>query len=171
MASNMGSQRFRKRPEYRSVRSAVSCLVPRPRDKNGRYEASRAEKMSGARCKRGAYKLKGAVLLEVDEMVGKQHSPEQISGRLGQQNRPKVSPETIYLHVYRDKKAGGELYKNLRFGHKKRRKRLGTNDKRGKIPNKTMIAERPAVVEAKERFGPEHSGGKAIRLSEETTRA
>ena len=93
------------------------------------------------------------------------------SFKLRQQNLPKVSPETIYLHVYRDKKAGGELYKNLCFGHKKRRKRLGTNDKRGKIPNKTMIAERPAVVEAKERFGPEHSGGKAIRLSEETTRA
>jgi transposase, IS30 family len=132
------------------------CTVSRElsrNSKNGRYEASRAEKMSRERCKRGAYKLKGAVLLEVDEMLGKQHSPEQISGRLGQQNLPKVSPETIYLHVYRDKKASGELYKNLRFGHKKRRKRLGTNDKRGKIPNKTMITERPAVVQAKERFG------------------
>ena len=40
------------------------------------------------------------------------------SFKLRQQNLPKVSPETIYLHVYRDKKAGGELYKNLRFGHK-----------------------------------------------------
>ena len=132
------------------------CTVSRElsrNSKNGRYNASQAEKISLARCKRGAYKLKGELLLEVEEMMGKQNSPEQVSGRLGQQSKPSVSHETIYLHVYRDKRAGGSLYKNLRFGHKKRRKRLGTNDKRGKIPNKTMIAERPAEVETKERFG------------------
>lgn len=132
------------------------CTVSRElsrNSKNGQYNASRAEKMCRIRCKRGAYKLKGDLLAKVDKMLGEQHSPEQISGRLGLQNLPVVSHETIYQHVYGDKKAGGVLYKNLRFGHKKRRKRLGTNDKRGKIPNKTMIAERPAVVEAKERFG------------------
>jgi len=132
------------------------CTVSRElsrNSKNGRYDASRAEKMGRARRKRGAYKLKGELLLEVDKMLGNHDSPEQISGRLGLESKPKVSPETIYQHVYRDKKSGGGLYKNLRFGHKKRRKRLGTNDKRGKIPNKTMIAERPAEVETKERFG------------------
>ena len=132
------------------------CTVSRElsrNSKNGRYDASRAEKMSQARRNRGTYKLKGELLLKVDKMLGKQYSPEQISGRLGLENKPKVSPETIYQHVYRDKKTGGALYKNLRFGHKKRRKRLGTNDKRGKIPNKTMIAERPAEVETKARFG------------------
>ena len=132
------------------------CTVSRElsrNSKNGRYDASRAGKMSQARRKRGAYKLKGDLLLEVDKMLDKKYSPEQISGRLGLENKPKVSPETIYEHVYRDKKAGGELYKNLRLGRKKRRKRLGTNDKRGKIPNKTMIADRPAEVETKVRFG------------------
>jgi IS30 family transposase len=132
------------------------CTVSRElsrNSKNGRYDASRAEKLSRARRKRGAYKMKGELLMDVDKMLSKQDSPEQISGRLGLENKPKVSPETIYQHVYRDKRAGGGLYKNLRFGRKKRRKRLGTNDKRGKIPNKTMIAERPAEVEAKARFG------------------
>lgn len=140
-----------------SVKTGIpKCTVSRElsrNSKNGRYEASRAEKMSRARCKRGAYKLKGELLLEVDKMLGRQDSPEQISGRLGLQNKPNVSHETIYQHVYRDKKAGGGLYKNLRFGHKKRRKRLGKHEKRGKISNKTMISQRPAEVETKERFG------------------
>jgi transposase, IS30 family len=132
------------------------CTVSRElsrNSKNGRYDACRAEKMRLARRKRGAYKMKGELLGEVDKMLCRQDSPEQISGRMALENRPKVSHETIYRYVYRDKKSGGELYKNLRSGHKKRRKRLGTNDKRGKIPNKTMIAQRPAVVETKERFG------------------
>lgn len=133
-------------------KSTVSRELSR-NSKNGRYDAYRAEKMSRARRKRGAYKMKGELLLEVDKMLGKQDSPEQIWGRLGLENKPRVSPETIYQHVYRDKRAGGGLYKNLRFGHKKRRKRIGTNDKRGKIPNKTMIADRPAEVETKARFG------------------
>lgn len=132
------------------------CTVSRElsrNSKNGRYDASRAEKMSRARRNRGAYKMKGELVLEIDKMLDKKDSPEQISGRLGLENKAKVSLETIYQYVYRDKKSGGALYRNLRFGHKKRRKRLGTNDKRGKIPNKTMIAERPAEVENKERFG------------------
>lgn len=132
------------------------CTVSRElsrNSKNGRYDASQAEKLSLGRRKRGAYKMKGELLEEVKKRVGKQDSPEQISGRLELEGKPKVSPETIYQFVYRDKKAGGDLYKNLRFGHKKRRKRLGKNDKRGKIPNKTMIGERPPEVAAKERFG------------------
>lgn len=132
------------------------CTVSRElsrNSKNGRYDAARAEKMSRSRRRRGAYKLKGEVLEEVEEMLGKRHSPEQISGRLKQEKRPVVSHETIYGHIYREKKEGGTLYKYLRFGHKKRRKRLGKRDKRGAIPNKTMISERPAEVETKERFG------------------
>jgi IS30 family transposase len=132
------------------------CTVSRELSRNsksGKYDASRAEKMRLARCKRGAYKMKGELLKEVKERLCKQDSPEQICGRLALENKLTVSHETIYEYVYRDKKAGGELYKKLRFGHKKRRKRLGKNDKRGKIPNKTMIAERPAEVETKERFG------------------
>lgn len=134
----------------------LKCTVSRElsrNSKNGRYDACRADKMSRARCQRGAHKLKGELLLEVNKMLGKQQSPEQISGRLVQQGMAGVSHETIYQHVYRDKKAGGTLYENLRFGHKKRRKRLGKRDKRGVVPNKTMISERPVEVETKERFG------------------
>ncbi len=45
-----------------------------------------------------------------------QWSPEQISGHAT------ISPETVYQHVYADKRAGGLLWKNLHC-HKRRKKR------------------------------------------------
>lgn len=133
-----------------------ACTVSRElarNSKNGRYDAERASKMCGARRRRGATKLRGSLLEKVETCLGLQHSPEQISGRLKQQGEAAISHETIYLHVYRDKAKGGVLYKNLRFGRKKRRKRLSKHQKRGQIPHKTMISQRPAEVETRERFG------------------
>jgi len=80
-------------------------------------------------------------------------SPEQISGRLKANNKATVSHETIYQFIIDDQKHGGEFYKHLRLGRKKRRKRIKTNDRRGQIPNRTSIDERPAVVDNKERVG------------------
>jgi len=80
-------------------------------------------------------------------------SPEQISGRLKVENKAFVSHETIYQFIIDDQKNGGELYKHLRLGRKKRRKRIKTNDRRGQIPNRTSIDERPSVVANKERVG------------------
>lgn len=142
--------------EISSRTGIPKCTISRElrrNGKNGRYDAHRAGKLALARRKRGAYKMKGETLGSVEGMLDEQYSPEQISGRLELEGKAKVSAETIYQHVYRDKKSGGTLYQNLRFGHKKRRKRLGSKEKRGKVSNKTMIAERPAEVDAKERFG------------------
>ena len=44
------------------------------------------------------------------------------------------------------------MYKHLRC-QKKRRKRCGVYDRRGKIPNQTSIEERPEIVERRERLG------------------
>lgn len=133
-------------------KSVVSRELNR-NSKVGVYEAARAQKMCAARRRRGLCKIKGAVKEEVDKMLGQQYSPEQIAGRLVVEGRPSVSHESIYQYIYRDKKQGGELHKNLRFGRKKRRKRLATKDRRGVIPNKTMIDERPKEVEDKSRIG------------------
>ena len=64
-----------------------------------------------------------------------------------------MSHEWIYQHIYKDKKNGGKLYENLRQKRKYRKKRLLTKDKRGVIPNKVMIADRPPEVETRERYG------------------
>jgi transposase, IS30 family len=80
-------------------------------------------------------------------------SPEQISGWLKKNDMPSVSHETIYQFIIDDQKSGGELYKHRRLGHKKRRKRLKNNDRRGTIPNRVSIDERPVLVDNKERVG------------------
>ncbi|WP_097105520.1 IS30 family transposase [Nitrosomonas ureae] len=62
------------------------------------------------------------------------------------------SIETVYQRVYADKRNGGILWKNLRC-QKQRRKRYGKTDRRGIIPNRQSIEQRPAIVDARSRIG------------------
>ena len=65
-----------------------------------------------------------------------------------------VSHETIYQHLYSKIHNGAEdLRSHLRQGRKKRRKRISKKGKRGVIPNRRIIDERPAIVEEKTRIG------------------
>jgi len=97
------------------------------------------------------------LMKEVVERIKKDHSPEQIAGRfkLEHPNDPEwqVSHETIYKYVYSQIKHEPELRGHLRQGQKKRRKRLSGKDRRGIIPNRTFIDERPAIVDEKSRIG------------------
>jgi transposase, IS30 family len=77
---------------------------------------------------------------------------EQVSGWLKRYHAIQVSHEWIYQHILADKQAGGDLYRHLRC-QKKRRKRYGSYDRRGKIPNRVSIDERPAIVEERTRIG------------------
>jgi IS30 family transposase len=79
-------------------------------------------------------------------------SPEQVSGWLQRRHAIQVSHEWIYQHILVDKQAGGELYRHLRC-QKKRRKRYGSYDRRGKLPNRVSIEERPLIVEQRQRIG------------------
>lgn len=80
-------------------------------------------------------------------------SPEQVSGRLRKTHGISISHESIYRHVWRDKKEGGDLYENLRQRGKKRNKRGSKKAGRGLIPNRIGIELRPAEVMAKSRVG------------------
>ena len=88
----------------------------------------------------------------IEALVGEDWSPEQISGWMKLEMNISVSHEWIYHHILLDKQSGGHLYRHLRC-RKKRKKRYGSNDRRGEIKNKVSIDERPAIVEAKERIG------------------
>lgn len=88
----------------------------------------------------------------VEYHLSEQWSPEQITGFLKLNNRQSVSHEWIYQYVYRNKSGGGSLFKNLRC-QKKRRKRYGKNSRRGLIPNRRGIDQRPAIVHSRERTG------------------
>ena len=89
---------------------------------------------------------------QVEQLLGQQWSPEQISGRLKRERLPTVSPERIYLYIYADKRRGGSLHSQLR-SQKKQRKRYRGYIRRGQIPNRTSIEQRPAIVASKGRFG------------------
>ena len=87
---------------------------------------------------------------EVEERLREGWSPEQIRGRLGERM---MSHETMYRYILEDRKRGGSLYLNLRGARKKRRKRYGRKDSRGRLAGKRMIEERPGVVERRSRIG------------------
>ena len=89
----------------------------------------------------------------VEELLCRQWSPEQVAGYLRRTGQLSISHETIYRHVWRDKKRGGTLYTHLRGARKRRRKRYGAYDSRGRLAGKRMISERPPEVESRERVG------------------
>jgi len=80
-------------------------------------------------------------------------SPEQVAGRFRVDQRFRISHETIYRHIWADKRAGGTLHTHLRGARKHFRKRYGHYDSRGRLAGKRMIGERPAIVAARRRIG------------------
>lgn len=101
-------------------------------------------------------KMTPKVIIYIEAKLGLQWSPEQIANVMeADPDGPgiAVSHETIYRHVWDDKRADGTLYKDLRHGLKKRRKRRGSKDSRGKIRNRVDIDMRPAIVETRKRIG------------------
>ena len=76
-----------------------------------------------------------------------QWSPEQIASQLP------ISHETVYQHVYADKAQGGTLWKNLRCQKQKRKRYAGGRDRRGQIPNRRPLSERPLHIEARRQVG------------------
>jgi IS30 family transposase len=93
------------------------------------------------------------VKLIEEKLTREQWSPDQISGRLEKDGVLFISHETIYRHVWKDKKDGGTLYLHLRHSGKKYNKRNSKNSGRGLIPNRVDIDQRPAIVAAKSRIG------------------
>jgi IS30 family transposase len=99
----------------------------------------------------------GRLQQRVRNKLKKYHSPEQISGRLEtdypNDTQMRISPLTVYSWVKRDKADGGKLYKFLRQGHRKRRKKRGSLNNQGHIPNRRPISERPEAVDKREELG------------------
>ena len=99
-------------------------------------------------------KITQKVINKIEKLIHCRWSPEQISGSSYYRNIFVISHESIYQHILRDKKSGGDLYKFLRC-QRKRKKRYGTSrfDKRGQIQNRVSIDKRPKIVDKKSRIG------------------
>ena len=99
-----------------------------------------------SRLSRNARRVPVHVWADVAFYLGLQWSPEQIAGRL------QVSHESVYLHVYADKAAGGKLHKHLRSQKPRRKRYRGTCDRRGQIAHRRPISERPGHIELRKQI-------------------
>ncbi len=87
----------------------------------------------------------------VRRLLRKEYSPEQIVGHIRRFKlmKRRMSHETIYQYIWRDKAAGGMLWRHLRQSTKQRRKRYNAYDSRGRLAGKRHISERPKIVETR----------------------
>jgi len=76
-----------------------------------------------------------------------------VSGLLQKSRKLSISHETIYRYVWDDRVRGGSVYQDFRQAAKKRRKRYGTYDSRGRLAGKRHISERPQVIEQRTQPG------------------
>lgn len=133
-------------------KSTISRELRRNRGQRG-YRPKQAQEMAVLRRhEKSKPRIDRAAWALVDSLIQQEWSPEQISGRLFDEQGIAISHEWIYLHIYQDKQQGGGLHQYLRC-QKKRRKRYGKQDRRGRIPNRVSIDERPSIVNDKSRIG------------------
>lgn len=117
------------------------------------YRPKQADELARARKQqRVRPRITVAQWAHVENLLRQEWSPEQISGRLVLEQQRAISHERIYQYVYADKARGGTLARHLRC-QKQRRKRYGSYSRRGQIPNRVLIDQRPQVVAQKARFG------------------
>lgn len=131
--------------------ATISRELKRNRGKRGYRPKQAHEKAMARRAEKSKVRLTAETWALVEIKLKEDWSPEQISGRLKEEG-VFISHESIYQYVYADKRAGGTLWKHLRRP-KTYRKRAGGRDRRGKIPNRRSIEERPAVVDERSRIG------------------
>jgi IS30 family transposase len=132
-------------------KSTVSRELRRNRGQRG-YRPKQAHRLTLSRRKKGEKRIQAETWAEIEAKIRLEWSPEQISGWLLKHHHIQVSHEWIYQYILRDKQRGGDLYKHLRC-QKKRRKRYGSYDRRGKLPNRRSIEQRPKIVDQRQRLG------------------
>jgi IS30 family transposase len=134
--------------------STISREVKRNSGQRG-YRPKQAHTLSEQRRvqARKARKITEAIRCDIEQLLRQQLSPQQVIGYLARERKLSLHHETIYQLIYADKAAGGDLYSHLRIAAKPYRKRYGVYERRGRIPNRRGIEERPAIVENRRRIG------------------
>lgn len=84
-------------------------------------------------------------------------SPEQIAHRLPldfpNDCTMRVSHQTLYQWIAQDRTSGGRWYRCLRQFRRQRRKRYGSGPRTPRFNGRVSLAERPAIVARRGRFG------------------
>ena len=100
---------------------------------DGAYRVDHAHSYATARrrrCRRGSH-FSDAVFQDVDAALRQRLSPEQIVGSFSRDGKPVPSHETIYRHIRRNKRQGGNLFSFTRIMSKVGRKRYRSRPARG----------------------------------------
>ena len=123
--------------------------------RNGVYKAELAQRKCKIRHLEKPKKIRFSKTIKefVIYWLKEDYSPEQIVGKAKLDGLNCVSVESIYQHIWDDKKRGGKLCIHLRTQGKRYRKRGASKDKRGQIVGRIGIENRPKEVELKERLG------------------
>jgi IS30 family transposase len=163
--------------DLRRAPSSISREVHRNRSADGAFKACSRTRGRRSRSQRNERVTPEAWAL-VERYLRLDWSPEQVAGFLAAEGLLRISHETIYVHVWREKRVGGDLWRRLRQAGKKRRKRYGAYDSRGRLAGKRHISERPPEVEARRELGHweidtvmgnEHGRNSVITLVERAT--
>ena len=137
-------------------RSTLYREIKRNKQKRGVYNGVFAQELSDERKERFSTQRKMNGAMEgfiIKKLTQEQWSPEQIKGYCDTNGIGMVSHERIYQFIWEDKKCGGALYKHLRTGNKKYRKRYGSGKADRGIVNRVSIELRPKIVDGRLRFG------------------
>ena len=147
-------------PQIAAVLGRHRCTIAREVKRNatpydGAYRPNMAAEMTSARRRRSRRNARysAADFAAVAALLRERWSPAQIVGRLRREGRPVMSHETMYLRIWAERKNGGMLWRYLRGACKRRRKRYGRYDSRGRLAGKKLITERPAIVARRARYG------------------
>ncbi len=122
---------------------------------NGVYCYKQAQQHSDAKKKsKTARKMTDAVKQTIAELITRKYSPEQVCTHLCKHEGVKLHHSTVYRYLVKDRKNGGSLYTHLRIVSKPYRRKYGSGAwTKGKVPDRTGIEERPAIVDEKARIG------------------
>ena len=133
-------------------KSTISRELRRNRGLRGYRPKQAHSKATSRRFHKSLPRIPKSIWTLIEHLIKNEWSPEQISAWLKLRCDIWVSHETIYQYVLSNKKMGGKLYCHLRC-QRKRKKRYGSYQRRGQIPNRISIDERPAIVESRSRIG------------------
>lgn len=123
-------------------------------DRGYRHRQAQLKTSERRRSTHKPHKMTEELVDEINHYLYQQWSPEQISGWLLENDGIDISHESIYRHVWADKRAGGDLYRHLRRRAKPYQSRGGSGKtSRGQIKNRVSIDERPIEVELKDEVG------------------
>ena len=133
-------------------KSTISRELKRNRGGRG-YRPQQANEIAKERHQaKVCHRIDGSTRAFIEQLICKEWSPEQISGWMKKTMNISVSHEWIYQYILKDKFATGSLHLHLRC-KKKRKKRYGSNDRRGNLKNRVSIEQRPIIVDLRSRVG------------------